>query len=88
MREIYFTERESDVGTLRYYLLERELDEAEGMAACVYGVAVRGPEESASVPSVTMSQTAALELVKRMADGTVLPSELKYIVEDWAAGGT
>ncbi len=88
MREIFFAERESGAGTLRYYLLERELDEAEGMAACVYGVAVRGPEESASEPSVTMSQTAALELVKRLADGAVLPSELKYIVEDWLASGS
>ncbi len=86
MREIFFAERESGAGTLRYYLLERELDEAEGIAACVYGVAVRGPEENASVPSVTMSQTAAMELVGRLADGIVLPSELQYIVEDWLAG--
>lgn len=81
MREISFKERETAIGKLEYTLLEQEI--APGLA--VYGVAVKGASGTASLPSVTASQREALELAELLAEGSALPTELPYLVEDWLA---
>lgn len=69
---------------LEYYLLcECVLDDC----AERYGVEIvarsDGAVEHAAVPDLTMAGTKILRLIEMLADGTVTPTGLYDVVQDW-----
>ncbi len=69
---------------LEYYLL---CEPVLGGCADSYGVEVLaktdGTEEYAGVPGITMTGTRILKLIDRLAAGTVTPTALYEVLEEW-----
>lgn len=69
---------------LEYYLLSESV---MGGCADSYGVEIvarsGGQVEYAGVPGITMTGTRILRLIDRLAAGTVTPTSLYDVVQDW-----
>ena len=79
MQTIFMGEAECEGSPIQYHLLAEEAESGIGS----YGVRVILGEEIASLPGVTGSQTAIMELIEAMIRGTVTPVSAREIVDDW-----
>lgn len=79
MQTIFMGEAECEGSPIQYHLLAEEAESGIGE----YGVRVIFGEEVASLPRVTRSQTAIIDLITKMIRGTVTPVSAREIVEDW-----
>ena len=77
----YFCAKASGPLTLEYYLLVSPL--AEDLE--IYGVKIveRRSGTAASAPGLTASSRRILHLITLLSKGTVTPTSLPDIVEDW-----
>lgn len=91
MREMFIgtrdEQREDNVAyRFAYYVLIGEMMVADGFACESYGakiVDVDNPEETVSVPDITVSASRIDELMELLTRNSVSPIGLKDVVSDW-----
>jgi len=80
VRKLLVGEARCRAARVRYYLLEKEVEEGE---IASYGVQVELGEETAAIPCLSPSRRRTAELAEALARGAVTPVTLRDVVDDW-----